>query len=29
MQDGNLYLGDMSGGKTLIDTGVTDFDFEK
>jgi hypothetical protein len=29
IQDGNLYLGDMSGAKTLIDAGVTDFDFEK
>jgi len=29
VQDGNLYLGDINGEKTLIDEGVSDFDFEK
>ncbi|MBN2503373.1 MAG: PD40 domain-containing protein [Anaerolineales bacterium] len=29
LQDGNLYLGAITGGKTLIDAGVSDFDFEQ
>jgi Tol biopolymer transport system component len=28
IQDGKLYLGDMNGAKTGIDTDVSDFDFE-
>jgi hypothetical protein len=28
-QAGNLYLGNVNGGKILIDAGVSDFDFEK
>lgn len=27
LQDGSLYLGDISAGRTLIDTQVSDFDF--
>ena len=29
IQDSNLYLGDINGGKTLIDVGVSDFDFAR
>ena len=29
MQDGDLYLGNMNGGKKLIDVGVSDFDFKE
>ena len=27
LQTGDLYLGDLDGGKSLIDEGVSDFDF--